>query len=84
MHEYNINIEHRDLDLDSVFWIGAKEETTSRCTLVPFVHLEDKVQTLNRGRDMNRDYGVILEDNFLPEIKTNRRDLKPLLQAANR
>lgn len=82
LHDYSINVDSRDID--SVFRIGAKEEKTNRCTLVHFVHLEDKVLTQSRGRDMYRDYAVTLEDDFPPEIESNRRELKPLFLAANR
>ena len=33
---------------------------------------------------MYSDYGVRLEDDFPPEIEDRKKDLRPVLQAANR
>ena len=78
--EYNINLNPRDLD--SVFRIGTKEDNTTRCTLVHFLHMDDKIVTLSRGRHMFKDYGVRLDDDYPIEIEDNRRDLKPVMHAA--
>lgn len=80
--EYDIIINHRDID--SVFRIGAKDDRVTRCTLVHFIHMADKEQTLSMGRQMYMDYQVRLDDDYPAEIEEHRRDLKPVLHAAKR
>ena len=85
LHEYGINVSARDIG--KVHRLGAKDfrnEKSMRCTLVQFLHPDDKELTVTRGRQMYSDYGVRLEDDFPPEIEDRRKDLRPVLQAANR
>ena len=82
--EYGIKISPRDID--RVFRIGTRDYrgNTPRCTLVHFIHAEDKELVMSRGRHMFNDYRVRLENDYPPEIDENIKELRPLLQAAHR
>ena len=80
--EYGVNINARDIG--EVHRLGAKKARTTRGTLVNFLHAEDRELTLSRGKQMYLDYGVRLEMDFPLEIDDNRKELKPVLQAALR
>ena len=82
LKEYGVNINARDIG--EVHRLGAKRPRTVRGTLVHFFHYEDKDLTLSRGKQMFFDYGVRLENDFPVEIDDNRKELKPILQAALR
>lgn len=82
LSEYGIELNYRDLD--SAFRLGAKDSQITRCTLVQFVHMEDKERTLSKGRQMYIDYKVRLDDDYPTEIEDKRKDLKTVLHAANR
>lgn len=80
LKDYGININARDIG--NVQRLGARRPKTTRCTLVQFLHSEDKELTQSRGKQMYLDYGVRLEDDYPPEIEDSRKDLKLIVREA--
>ena len=65
LNEYGIAVNARNIG--KIHRIGVRDRNNRRCVLVQFLHHEDKEQTLRMGRQMYMDYGIKLEDDFLPK-----------------
>ena len=77
----NIGLNIQPMAIEQAYRVGNKNSKYLRPIVVQFFHTEERNKILHQAQYIHKKSGIRIEEDFIPEIEKERRELYPLMMA---